>query len=115
MGLADARIKLAEARKLLERGIDPGDREVQARKAERAAETLAELAEAYLDKWARPRKRSAAEDERILRKDVIPAWGHRKAQDITRKDVIALLDKIIDRGSPIAANRTLAVIRRMFG
>jgi integrase len=115
LGLADARIKLADARKLLERGIDPGDREVQARKAERAAETLAELAEAYLDKWARPRKRSAAEDERILHKDVIPAWGRRKANDVARKDVIALLDRIIDRGSPIAANRTLAVVRRMFG
>jgi integrase len=115
LGLADARIKLADARKLLERGIDPGDREVQSRKAERAAETLAELAEAYLDNWARPRKRSAAEDERILRNDVIPAWGRRKANDIARKDVIALLDRIIDRGSPIAANRTLAVVRRMFG
>jgi integrase len=65
--------------------------------------------------WARPRKRSAAEDERILRKDVIPAWGRRKANDIARKDVIALLDRIIDRGSPVAANRTLAVVRRMFG
>jgi integrase len=88
---------------------------VHQRKAERVAETVEELAEAYLEKWARPRKRSAAEDERILRKDVIPAWRPRKAKDITRRDVIALLDKIVDRGSPIAANRTLAVIRRMFG
>jgi integrase len=115
IGLADAHIKLADARKLLERGIDPGDREVQTRRAERAAETLTELAEAYLDKWARPRKRSASEDERILRKDVIPAWGRRKAKDIARRDVIALLDGIVDRGSPVAANRTLAVVRRMFG
>jgi hypothetical protein len=53
------------------RGIDPGDREVETRKTERVAQTLPELAEAYLEKWARPRKRSAAEDERILRKDVI--------------------------------------------
>jgi integrase len=115
MGLADARIKVGEARKLLQRGLDPGDREVQQRKADRVADTLAELAEAYLEKWARPRKRSAAEDERILKKDVVPAWGQRKAKDITRRDVIALLDKIVDRGSPIAANRTLAVVRRMFG
>jgi integrase len=115
IGLADARIKLADARKLLERGIDPGDREVQTRRAERAAQTLTELAEAYLEKWARPRKRSASEDERILRKDVIPAWGRRKAKDIARRDVIALLDGIVDRGSPVAANRTLAIVRRMFG
>jgi integrase len=115
MGLADARAKLAEAQKMLANGNDPGQREVQQREADRAAETVGELAETYLEKWARPRKRSVAEDERILRKDVLPAWGRRKAKDITRRDVIALLDRIVDRGSPIAANRTLAVIRRMFG
>jgi integrase len=114
LGLADARVKLAEARKLLASGIDPGAREVQQHKAERTAETVAELVDAYLEKWARPRKRSADEDERILRKDVLPAWGRRKAKDIARRDVIALLDAIVDRGSPIAANRTLACIRRMF-
>jgi integrase len=115
MGLADAHIKLSEARKLLELGIDPGDRQVQQRRAEQVAQTVGELAEAYLEKWARPRKRSAAEDERILKKDVLPAWGRRKAKDIARSDVIALLDNIVDRGSPIVANRTLALIRRMFG
>ena len=115
LGLADARIKLSEARKLLEQGSDPGDREVQQRRAERVAETVAQLADAYLEKWARPHKRSAAEDERILHKDVLPAWGRRKANDIARRDVIALLDNIVDRGSPVAANRTLALIRRMFG
>jgi integrase len=115
LGLADARVRLAEAKKLLASGIDPGAVKAEQQKAERTAETVAELAEAYLDKWARPRKRSAAEDERILRKDVIPAWGKRKAKDIARRDVIALLDAIVDRGSPISANRTLACIRRMFG
>src|SRR5262249_6050199 len=95
MGLADARIKLATARKHFGQGIDPGEHDVESRRADRAAETVAELAEAYLDKWARPRKRSAAEDERILRKDVIPAWSRRKAKEIARKDVIALLDGIV--------------------
>jgi hypothetical protein len=113
--LAEAHVKLADARKLLTKGVDPGAKAVADHKAERIAETVSELAEAYLEKWARPRKRSADEDERQLRKDVIPAWGRRKAKDITRRDVLALLDNIVDRGSPIAADRTLAVIRRMFG
>lgn len=115
MGLADAHLKLAQARKLLKAGVDPGDREVQRRRSDREAQTVADLVDTYLEKWARPHKRSADEDERILRKDVIPVWGRRKAHDIARKDVIALLDKIVDRGSPIAANRSLAVVRRMFG
>jgi len=40
--------------------------------------------------------------------------GKRKATDITRHEVIDLLDKIKERGAPILANRTLACIRRMF-
>jgi integrase len=114
VGVAEARMKHAKARVLLEKGTDPGTKEVSRKRAERAAETVADLVEEYLKKWARPRKRSAAEDERMLRKDVLPVWGARKAKDITRRDVITLLDGISERGSPIQANRTLAVIRKMF-
>jgi integrase len=114
LGLADARLRLAEERKKLDAGLDPGEIIVQAKRAERQAETVAELAESYLEGWARKHKRSAGEDERILRKDVIPAWGNRKAKEIQRKDVIALLDGIEARGAPIQANRTLAVIRKMY-
>jgi integrase len=114
MGVADAHIALAAARKLLAQEVDPGAAKVAARKDERDAVTVAELVEEYLAKWARPRKRSAAEDERQLRKDVIPRWGRRKAKDITRRMVIELLDAIVVRGAPISANRTLAVIRKMF-
>ena len=101
LGLADARVAVANAKKLLAQGIDPGEQVVAQRRAERGAETVEELIEEYLEKWARPHKRSAAEDERKLRKDVIPAWGRQRAKDITRRDVIALLDNIVDRGSPI--------------
>jgi integrase len=114
MGVADAHIAVAAARKLLAQDVDPGTVKVAARKTERDAVTVAELVEEYLAKWARPRKRSAAEDERQLRKDAIPRWGHRKAKDITRRDVIELLDAIVARGSPISANRTFAAIRKMF-
>ena len=112
--LAEARVMYAKAKKDLSEGHDPGAEMVDHRQAERDAETVAELAELYLEKWSRPRKRSAAEDERILSKDVTPAWGKRKAKDITRRDVIALLDRIVERGAPIQANRTLACVRRMF-
>ena len=112
--LADAKIKHADAKKALEDGRDPAAEVVQNRRADRTAETVSELVDDYLEKWARPRKRSAGEDERLLRKDVIPRWGKRKAKDIQKKDVIALLDEVVARGAPVGANRTLACIRRMF-
>ncbi len=114
LSLADAGLKLAEAKQLLDKGFDPGTRAVAERAAERGAETVADLVDAYLERYARPRKRSAGEDERILRKDVLPQWGGRKAKDITRRDVVVLLNAVVDRGAPIQANRTLTILRRMF-
>lgn len=40
--------------------------------------------------------------------------GHRQVADIKKSDIIALIDDIVDAGKPIAANRTLAAIRRFF-
>ena len=114
IGLASARVKHSSAKELLAKGTDPGARQIERKRAERNAETVTQLVEEYLEKWARPRKRSADEDERTLRKEVLPAWGRRKAKEITRRDVITLLDGIVDRGSPIQANRTLATVRKMF-
>ena len=114
LSLADANVKHAEARKAVGEGRDPASETVEARQAEREAETVADLVEAYLEKWARPRKRSAGEDERILNKEIVPRWGSRKAKDIKRREIIALLDAVVERGAPVMANRTLACVRRMF-
>lgn len=114
MGVADARLKQAEGRSALEEGTDPGATIVVANRANRDAMTVSDLVEEYLEKWARPRKRTAKEDERMLRKDVIPAWGARKAKDIKRRDVLTMLDLMLARGCTTTANRTLAVTRKMF-
>ena len=42
------------------------------------------------------------------------SWGRRPISSITRRDVVALLDAIVDRGVPVTANRTLTVVRKMF-
>jgi integrase len=112
--LADAHQDHASALKQLEKGIDPGEKKVEANQEARKTPTISKLADEYIEKWAKPRKRSWKEDKRILDKDVIPEWKHRKAKDITRRDVIILLDSIVERGAPIAANKTLAVIRKMY-
>jgi integrase len=114
MTLADAHKAHAEAQKMLEQGIDPGAITVAEREEQRKAPTVGDLAQEYLEKWAKPRKRSWREDNRILEKDILPEWGRRKAREITRREIIRLLDGVLERGAPIMANRTLAVIRKMF-
>lgn len=112
--LAEARKRHREALQILESGIDPALDKKKTKKASQESSTINGLIEEYLEIWAKPRKRSWKEDERFLNKDVRPSWGKRKAKDITKRDVILLLDSIKDRGAPIASNRGLACIRRMF-
>ena len=114
MSVAEAHKVFAQALARLERNDDPGEEHDEAKRLERSSPTVAVLVENYTENWAKPRKRSWREDERILRKDVLPKWRNRKAHTIRRRDVIALLDRIVDRGAPITANRTLEVVRRMF-
>ncbi|WP_218814121.1 tyrosine-type recombinase/integrase [Rickettsiella endosymbiont of Dermanyssus gallinae] len=114
VSLNEARQKHFEALRVLSSGKDPNVIKQETQLASKNAETIPGLIEEYLEKWAKKRKRSWKEDERILKKDVLSVWGKKKAKDIKKHDVISLLDKVIERGSPIAANRTLAVIRKMF-
>lgn len=111
LSLADA---TREAKRILsevEQGKDPAAE----RHASRSADTIAGLVDLYIEKHAKKHKKSWRDDERMLKLDVVPAWGPRKAKSIRRRDVIDLLEKIVERGAPISANRTFEVIRRMFG
>ncbi len=113
--LAEARIKHHDAYKMLKsEDKDPAQVQALQRAESRDSSTISGLIDEYIEKWAMPRKRSWKEDKRILDRDIKPAWGNRKAKDITKHDVVLLLEDIIKRGAPIAANRTFAYVRRMF-
>jgi len=115
ISLATARGKQGRARLLLEKeGRDPGAEQMRVKRADRDSPSVQDLADIYIEKWAKPRKRSWQEDQRQLTSNVLPFIGRKKAMDVTKRDVIEILDNLVDRGSPIAANRTFAVIRKMF-
>jgi integrase len=115
MTLSEARIKHGEAYKILKsENKDPAQVQQQEKAENRDSSTIEGLIEEYIEKWAKPRKRSWKEDKRLLDIDVKPLWGKRKAKDITKRDVVLLLENIVKRGAPIAANRAFACIRRMF-
>ncbi len=112
--LADARIKHNEHRTLLYGGIDPRQIVQDARQSEISAGTINELVDEYIERHCKIKKKTWVEDKRILDKDVIPNWGDLKAKDIKRRDIIKLLDSVVDRGSPISANNLHARLSKMF-
>lgn len=98
-------------------GSDPVEEKKAAqskRETHRDAKTIKDLVLEYIEKHAQKFKRSWQEDERLLNREVIPAWGKLKAADITKRDVTLLLESIVDRGSPAMSNQVLKIIRKMF-
>src|SRR3954451_3670569 len=120
LDLGTARDRARTALQAVALGRDPGAEKQEARRAARNEKPDRDLFPAVLETFlerhvrAKTKRRSAEEAERIFRKHVVPAWGRRQAQDITRRDVIEHLDKLVDAGKPVLANRTLAHVRKFF-
>jgi integrase len=55
------------------------------------------------------------ESQRLLEKNVVERWRGKRLSEITKPQIHSLLDSIVDRGSPIAANRVLAQFRVLCG
>lgn len=110
LSLAKAREAAGEMRARIRNGEDPaGDR--KAAKARRT-DTVEALAAEYLTKHARKFKRTADEDDRVLKADILPFWGERSVRELTRRDVRALVERVSER-APIMGNRVLALVRKM--
>jgi integrase len=93
-------------------GRDP-QKEKQFARRRMASEGLADLVAEFLARHA-AQNRTAAETGRIFRREVLPLWSERNIAEVSKRDIIALLDRVRGRGSPIMANRVLAAIRKFF-
>jgi integrase len=112
--LAEARAKASAWRAVIREGRDPAAEDRRKRVEERRLPTVAAFASEYIERHAKPNKRSWREDERLIHHDVLPAIGDLRIDAVTRRDIVTTLDVIRDRGADVAANRALAVTRRMF-
>jgi len=79
----------------------------RARKRPEAAAALL----GYFESDSAPRKRKG---KRKNVPSLVSELGDRKARDITRRDLIGLLDAVVDRGARVTANRIHALVKQMF-
>lgn len=114
VSLAEARIRHGEARKLVAAGQSPARQRQAAIRSAADAETVKELAKEFLDRFVRVERRRPQTAEQMIEADVIPKLGPLRVRDVTRRDVIRMLDAIVDRGAPVQANRTAALVKQMF-
>jgi integrase len=98
-------------------GTDPAEAKRQAR--EQADEEKELTVAAAVTRWleqeiSQRRPSTQAEWHRIMDRDVLPRLGKRPLASITKRDVLALVDKIVERGAGVHANHTLMRLRRFF-
>ncbi|UPJ76172.1 integrase family protein [Bradyrhizobium sp. 187] len=92
-------------------GADPAA-EKRANRPKRDRLTFDELAQLYLDQYAKVRKSSWKNDEGYLKKPRAK-WKRRIAAEITDDDVAELLEEI-GATAPVGANRTQSILHTLF-
>jgi integrase len=107
VGLSDARRIAAKVRLAVAEGKDPAAE----RKAERGAGTFGELAERYVEQYAKRKNKSWQQADALVRRYLLPRWGKLDAKSITRADVRTMMSRI---SAPVVANQVLAAASAIF-
>jgi integrase len=106
-----ARGQARELRVRVDRGEDP----LAERVALRVAPTMRDLADRYIAEHLPHKRPSSAKDDRaMLTRWVLPALGSKKVAAIRPGDIEDLHAKVTRAGRPIAANRLLSLLSKMF-
>jgi integrase len=146
--LDEARTKARAWLGMIKRGIDPGAAEQQTRadNLHRQANTFAVVLEDYIrlavvgPDLKKPLQRRGREVARDLRRTFVPLWGVRPVTDITRRDVLLVIEGVRDvgteqtvsqglersdagtvgnrrkaRGTPAQARNALSSLKTLFG
>ncbi len=110
--LSEARALAREALNQIAHGIDPRQGKEQKAAASSFDALVDEFVRVHCER--RNRGRTRTETARILRFDFVSQWKRQDVRDIRREDVLQVLDRIVERGSPVAANNALAAIRKFY-
>lgn len=117
ISLAEARAARERAKQMLMQQTNPAAVKQQA-KQERAA-ALADTFQSVAAEWHKqqlPRWKPshAVKVWQSLERDVFPAIGSRAVQDITVRDIKAVIDAVAQRGAPVIADKIRQRIDRIF-
>jgi len=106
-----ARDEARELRKRIDRGEDPS----QVRREERVSPTVSDLAQRYIEEHLPTKgERAQKDDKRYIDRHIKPALGKRRVKDVHMADVAAFHRDITKNNGPVAANRTIALLSKMF-
>ncbi|GAB6194378.1 tyrosine-type recombinase/integrase [Desulfocastanea catecholica] len=109
LSLQEVRDIASKYRGMVNRNVDP----LNERDISREIPTLRAFAKTYIE-WASFHKRSWKDDDNKLKADILPAFGERRLNEITGKDIQLYLEKIKTRTSGSCSNRHRSLWSKIF-
>ena len=113
--LEEARELAAEWRALIRKNVDPreAERRDKAEVSRKRDVTFGAVIEEYLARHVKG-QRKAKDVEREIRSELIEPWRNKPISEITRGDVVELVEAIADRPAPYHAHNVFGHIRTFF-
>ena len=109
MSLGDAREAWRKAKEARDAGRDPAK--------DKKHETGGTIFETVFAEWfKRDQEGNRTHDatKRLIENDALPGWAGRDIFTIGRRDVLDVIDAVVDRGAPVLARRLHAHLHRLF-
>jgi integrase len=126
MSLADARDEVRKLAGYVDQGIDPRTARPKSRRSLPAVpstvavavkagpHSIETLCSEFLERFIEPRRKRPESVRYMLDHDILPVWRGRDARTIRPREVIELLDGIVERGAPVQANRVASILGQLF-
>ena len=104
--LQDVRDELMEARKMLAKGLDPGEAKRHRKEMERGGDAFELIAREWFSKFSRDWATGHADRViRALERDIFPWIGLRPVREITAPEYLSVLRRVENRGAVDTAHR----------
>lgn len=116
LSLSEARQRARDALAAASEGRDPAGEVKEAKSAKKPdtdRDKLSNVIDLFMKRHA-SRNRRGDDVLAMFRREIMDKWGDRDIHSITKRDVIEVLDGIVDRGSPVTANRLRAHLNTLF-
>jgi integrase len=111
ISLKQARELLVKAQSLKEQGINP----IENAKVEKLKEdnTFSKLIQSWYENYAVKNRKQPKPIKYQIESEILPLLGNTALDKLQTKDITFALDKIVQRGAPIHANRILSTIKQV--
>jgi len=114
VSLTEARTASYQARAEVVKGNDPAGQAQHAASQRRQMPTVAEFVPEYIKRYAKPHKKSWKQDKQILERWIVPNVGKLRMDEVSRRDIVAIIDQVRDSGATRQPGKVLAAARMLF-